>query len=317
MPRDQEAPPQAPPDDPQVVAATKPEPVKPEPVKPPEPAKPTSAWPDYHVPTLPADLVLHRNVLVWADLAGALWVLPTDGATAPRRVSDQHGQGFAAHPIVAGDRVLAKRGKGLLAVDVATGAVTKVELGGVTQPIENVVGDNAAIYFTLFNQAQVMRAPASGGPAERVIEAKGAALALHGDALYVVSYATGELRAVPTAGGAPRSITKKLRSATALAVDDDAAYVYTEADKKLKRVELATGAITVLGERLENSDEVRLAGDAVYTVSWPNKLVRMARTAGPATAIADKLFQPRGVVYDDRFVYVSSDQPARIVRVAR
>lgn len=316
MPRDQESPPQAPPDEPQVVA-TRPTPEKPPEVAKPPPEKPTSAWPDYQVPTLPADLVLHRNTLVWADLAGALWILPTDGEKAPRRISDQHSQGFAAHPIVAGDRVLAKRGKGLLAVDVATGAVTKIELGGVAQPLENVVGDNAAIYFTLFNQAQVMRAPANGGPAERVIEAKGAAIALHGDALYVVSYATGELRAVPTAGGAPRSISKKLKSATAIAVDDEAAYVYTEADKKLKRVELATGAITVLGDRLENSDEVRLARDAVYTVSWPNKLVRMAKSAGPATAISDKLFQPRGVVYDDRFVYVSSDQPARIVRVAR
>ena len=51
-------------------------------------------------------------------------------------------------------------------------------------------------------------------------------------------------------------------------------------------------------------------------VSWPNKLVRLAKVPGVAPAtLTDKLFQPRGVVRDDQFIYVTSDRPPRIVRV--
>ena len=127
---------------------------------------------------------------------------------------------------------------------------------------------------------------------------------------------TGDLLAVPAAGGVPRTIARKLKQPTALAVDDTAAYVYTEGDQRLTRVELATGATSVLGDHLENSDEVELAADALYTVSWPNKLVRLPKIPGAAPAtLTDKLFQPRGVVYDEHFIYVTSDQPPRIVRV--
>ena len=58
------------------------------------------------------------------------------------------------------------------------------------------------------------------------------------------------------------------------------------------------------------------SADALYTVSWPNKLVRLPKVPGAAPAtLTDKLFQPRGVVRDEHFIYVTSDQPPRIVRV--
>ncbi|MGH2899177.1 MAG: hypothetical protein ACRDMZ_10930, partial [Solirubrobacteraceae bacterium] len=140
-------------------------------------------------------------------------------------------------------------------------------------------------------------------------------LALHGPMLYVASFTTGDLFAVPTAGGPTRRVATKLNHPTALAVDD-AAYVYTEGDQRLIRIELATGAIQVLGEHLENSDEVELAADALYTVSWPNRLVRLFRAPGDApTTLTDQLFQPRGIVRDEQFIYVTSDKPPRIVRV--
>jgi hypothetical protein len=262
------------------------------------------------------DLVLHRGTLVWADLAGAIWTMPADGSGPPAQVSEQHRDGFAAHPFVAGERVIAKSGKGLLAIEVPGGAVTHVGITGVPDLPEDVVGDASAIFFTVFNHDQIMRMPVTGGAAQHLLDAKTAVLAIHGPTLYVASYGTGDLLAIPTAGGVPRTIAKKLNHPTALAVDDTAAYVYTEGDQRMTRVELATGATKVLGEHLENSDEVALAADALYTVSWPNKLVRLPKVpgAGPAT-LADQLFQPRGVVCDERFIYVTSDQPPRIVRV--
>jgi hypothetical protein len=283
--------------------------------KPAEPA-PRSPWPDYQVPTLPMDLVLHRGTLVWADLAGAIWTMPADGSGAPEQVSEQHRDGFAAHPFVAGDRVIARGGKGLLEIVVPGGAVTHVRVTGAPDQLEDVVGDASTIFFTVFNHDQIMRVPVTGGAAQHVFNAKNAVLALHGPTLYVASYNTGDLFAVPIDGGVPRTIANKLKHPTALAVDDTAAYVYTKGDQRLTRVELVTGATKVLGEHLDNSDEVVLAADALYTVSWPNKLVRLAKVPGAAPAtLTDKLFQPRGVVRDEHFIYVTSDQPPRIVRV--
>ena len=304
-----------------VTAATEPPPTPvapvPAPTEPaPPPAEPKMSWPDYQVPTLPMDLVLHRGTLVWADLAGAIWKMPADGSAAPAQVTEQHRDGFAAHPFVAGDRVIAKSGKGLIAIVVPGGAVSHVRVTGALDLIEDVVGDDSMFFFTMFNHDQVMRVPAAGGAAQRVLDAKGGVLALHGATLYVASYYTGDLFAVATEGGAPRTLAKGLKHPTAVAVDDTAAYVYTEGDQRLTRIELATGATKVLGEHLENSDEVELAADALYTVSWPNKLLRLAKTPGTAAAtLTDKLFQPRGVVRDDNFIYVTSDQPPRIVRV--
>jgi hypothetical protein len=253
---------------------------------------------------------------VWTDLAGAIWMMPADGSGSPKQLSEQHRDGFAARPFVAGDRVIAKCGKGLLAIEVPGGAVTRIQVTGAPDLLENVVGDGSTIFFTVFNHDQIMRVPVTGGAAQGVLEAKGGVLALHGPTLYVASYGTGDLLEVPTAGGVPRTIARKLKQATALAVEDDAVYLYTEGDQRIDRVELATGAIRVLGEHLENSDEVELAADAIYTVSWPNKLVRVPKVPGPGFAtLSDKLFQPRGVVHDEHFIYVTSDQPPRIVRV--
>jgi hypothetical protein len=284
-------------------------------LKPADPVAP-SPWSDTQVPTLPMHLSLHRGVLVWSDVAGAMWMMPADGAGAPKQISEQHRDGFASHPFVAGDRLIAKGGKNLLAIEVPSGVVTRIRVTGVPDLLEDIVGDASTIFFTVFEHDQVMRVPATGGAAQHVLYAKHAVLALSGPTLYVASFTTGDLFAVPTAGGATRRIATKLNHPTALAVDDTAAYVYTEGDQRLIRVELATGATQVLGDHLENSDEVELAADALYTVSWPSKLVRLPRVPGDApTTLTDQLFQPRGVVRDEQFIYVTSDRPPRIVRV--
>jgi hypothetical protein len=262
------------------------------------------------------DLALHRGTLVWADLTGALWTMSADGSAAPEQISEQHRDGVALHPFVAGDRVFAKSGTGLIAIEVPGGAVTPVRVTGASDYPESIVGDASTIFFSVFDHDQIMRVPITGGAAQHVIDAGTAVLALRGPTLYIASYKTGDLLAVPIAGGAPRTIARKLNHPTALAVDDSAAYVYTEGDQRMTRFDLATGAPKVLGEHLDNSDEVLLAADALYTVSWPNKLVRLPKVPGAApVTLTDKLFQPRGVVHDEQFIYVTSDRPPRIVRV--
>ena len=285
---------------------------------PPTPTNPQTGRRDFAVPTSPSGLVIHRGTLVWTDLSGAIWAMAADGSTRPKKLSDQHREGLAFHPFVAGDRVLAKADKELLVIEVPDGPVTRVHLTGVPGLPEELVGDATSVYLTIFNQKQVMRVPIGGGAAEHVLDVARGVLALHGDTLYVASYDTGALLAVPTAGGKPRTVAHGLRHPTAIAIDDTAAYVYSEDDQRVLRVELATGASSILGEHLNNSDELAIAGDSLYTVSWPGKLVRLPKVPGRAPdTLADDLHVPRAVVSDDHFVYVTTQEPPRIVRIPR
>lgn len=272
---------------------------------------------EFAVPTLAMELVLHRGTLVWVDLAGALWTMPVDGTTAPKQISEQHRDGLATHPFVAGDLVLAKNGKDLLALELPGGPVTRIHVTGTPAMFEEVVGDQDAIFVTVFQHDQILKVSIGGGAVQHVADAKKALLALRGKTLYTLSYATGELVAIPRDGGTSHTIADKLDHPTAFVVDDKAAYVYTEGNRRVARIDLATGASTVLGDHLDNSDELVLAGDFLYTVSWPDKLVAIPTAGGTVQTLADHLFQPRGVAVDDRWVYVTSDRPARIVRVPR
>lgn len=293
------------------------------PIPPPAPVTPvppvvTMPPNQFAVPTLPMGLALDRDTLVWGDLAGALWTMPRDGSTAPKQVSEQHRDGFATHPFLAGDQLIAKAGRDLIALAVPDGPVTHVHVGGLPDLVEGAVGDATTVFVTVFKHDQVLKVPITGGAAKHVLDVKGAVLALHHGTLYAASYVTGELFAIPVAGGAPKTITAKLDHPTALVVDDTAAYAYTETDERVSRIDLATGATTVLGEHLENSDELALAGDSLFTVSWPDKLVQLSTSPGHATrTLESNIFHPRGVVLDDHWVYVTCDSPPRIVRVPR
>lgn len=288
-----------------------------EPAKPETPPARHGNGRDFPVPTQAMGLELVRGNLVWADVAGAIWTMPADGSRAPKQLSDQHKDGLAVHPFLAGDHLLAKTGKNLIEVSLPDGPVKRVAITGVADLLEDVVGDATTIFLTVFNHPQVMRVAIGGGAAKRISDAKKAVLALHGDTLYLASYTSGTLLAMPVAGGAARTIASKLKQPTALAIDDTAAYVYTEGDEKLTRIDLATGAAQMLADHLNNSDEVELAGSDIYTVDWPNKLVRIGTSPGTTTTLADDLFQPRGVVHDEHWVYVTSEKPFRIVRLPR
>jgi hypothetical protein len=284
----------------------------------PVPGNPELRRHDYTQTTLPKGLAVFHGVLVWADVAGAIWTMPADGSRPAKQLSDQHKEGFAFHPFVSGDRVFAKTKRDLLAIAVPDGPVTHLGVTGLADLPEEATANAEAVFCTVYQHDDVLRIPASGGAAKHLADVQRGVLAVHGDTLYVASYTTGQLIAVPIAGGPPRVIVKDLAHPTALAADDHAVYVYTETDQTAKRIDLATQKITVLGDHLVNSDELVLAGDALYTVSWPNRLVKLPIVAGgAAVAIADDLDMPRSVVVDDHYVYVTSSTPLRVVKVPR
>jgi hypothetical protein len=286
--------------------------------RPTPPTSTSSARAEFAVPTLPSGMVLHHGTLVWADLAGAIWTMPADGSSKPKKLTDQHREGLASHPFVAGDRVLVKADKQLLAVQVPAGPVSPVKVTGLPGKPEDLVGDAQSVYVTVFEHPQIYRVPVDGGAAKHLIDVPRGILALHGDMLYVASYETGAVVAVPTSGGAPHTIVRGLAHPTALAVDDSAAYVYTEGDQRIQRIELKGGATSVLGEHFNNSDELEVADSVVYTVSWPSKVQRLPNKPGGApTTLADDLHTPRAIVSDDHWVYVTTDEPPRIVRLAK
>lgn len=272
----------------------------------------------FATPTQPMSLVLFHDTLVWADAGASIWAMPADGSAPPKQLSEQHRDGLATRPFIAGDKLYAKAGKGLLRITVPDGPVTKLTWTGVPTLPETVASDGTTAVMTLFQNTQILRAPMEGGAAQPVTSAKRALVAVAGGTLYIASFTTGTLTAMPIAGGTPKTIASKLPQPTALEVEGAFAYLYTEGNKRVVRVELASGKTDVLGEQLENSDEVDVAEDAVYTVSWPNKLVRLPKAPGGAsTALASDLHQPRGIAHDQKWVYVTSDSPARIVRVLR
>jgi outer membrane protein assembly factor BamB len=273
---------------------------------------------DFATPTLPKGLTVSHGTLIWADVLGAIWTMPSDGATPPKQLSNQHREGFAFFPFVAGDKVFARSKRALLAIGIPDGPVTHGSFTGLIDLPEEAVGDATSIFVTIFSHDDVMRVPTSGGGAVHLLDAKHGVLALHGGTLYVASYTTGELTAITTATGAHHVVARALAKPTAIVADDHAVYVYTETDETVSRIDLASGAVTPLARHLNNSDELVLADDALYTVSWPNRLVKLSTTAGAAAVdLATDLDMPRSVVLDGDYLYVTSSSPTRIARVPR
>lgn len=270
---------------------------------------------DFTVAALPISLAIYRGALVWADLAGAVWTMPADGGR-PKELTEQHRDGFVFHPFVAGGRVLAKIDKDLLEIAIPDGPAKRLHVRGIDGLPEEAVGNDSLAFITMFKHTVVLQI--AGGVAKHLLDVQRGVLCLHGDTLYVASYTTGELRAVPIAGGAPRVVAKNLARPTALAADDHTVYVHTEKDHRVIRIDVASGTEQTLGENLENADVLVLDGTSLYTMSWPKKLVRLATTPGTAPVVlADDLDEPRSIAVDDRFVYVTTGAPPRIVKIPK
>jgi hypothetical protein len=301
---------------PQVAAETAPEPIAPAPPQPPPRV-------DIAVGASPMAAVVVGDALVWTDGMGAIWTVSIAGVTSvsgeraePVQLSEQRRDGFMFQPVVVGNEVFVSTKRDFVRVTLPRGPVTKLGLALPEDP-EEVAGGARAIYATLFKRDDVMAIPATGGSAQRITSFRRGVLAVHGDSLYAVSYATGALVKIPSNGGKPAQLAKGFVRATALAVDDTAAFVYTEKDKTLRRVELATGEARVLATDLENSDDLVADGDWLYTYSWPRTLLRIAKDGSRREVLADDLKSPYHVAFDDAAIYVVSRDQGTIVRLAK
>ena len=253
------------------------------------------------------------DTLAWTDATGSIWTLPTAGGTPRELATDDH----AFKVVAAGDAFVASTRKDLLRVDAAAGTAKKQGLRLAELP-EDIIGDAAAVYLTLFKKPAILRI--TDGRASEVGKLARGVLAIHGDTLYAASYATGVLVAMPATGGKPRTIARGLVRTTALAVDANHAFVYSEKDRRVQRIDLASGAADVIARDLVNSDELVADGDWLYTRSWQGKtgsLVRIAKDGSRQEAIDTDLAAPYGIAVDADAVYVTARDAAQIVRFAK
>jgi hypothetical protein len=262
----------------------------------------------------PQSLAIRGGALYWTDNTGSIWTMATTGGT-PRQLSDQKSPDFAFKVVTAGNAVIAGTRKDLMVVG---DSVRKLNVRGLVEYPEEIVADEAFVYVTMFRKSQIMRVPVGGGDAVQIGDVARGVLALHGDTLYVASYANGVLVAIPKAGGKPRTIAKGLVRPTAVAADATHAFVYSEKEQSIKAIELATGTATVIAKNLVNSDDLVVDGAWLYTRSWGKgnvgTLVRVAKDGSSQTAIGADLAAPYNIAFDDDAVYVTARDGAKILR---
>lgn len=262
-------------------------------------------------------MVVVGETMVFVDTMGAIWTVPAKGGES-KQISDAQATGFAFHPVVVGSQVLVSTKKGFVRVALPSGPVTPVGLVMSDTP-EEVIADDKRIYMTLFQKDDIMAYDPIAKP-WRLTKLKRGVLAQHGDTLYAISYATGNLIAVPKGGGTAKPIAGGPPRPTALAVDDTYAYVYSEKTKELTRIELASGAEKTLAEGLENSDDLVLDGAYVYTFSWAKpagSLVRIAKDGSTTEVLVSDLASPSHIAVDSEAVYVTSRDQNKIVRIRK
>ena len=275
-------------------------------------------------------IVAEGGALVWTDAMGKIWTMPSTGGT-PRALAVPD---FAFKVVGGAGGIFATTRKDLMRVDskprLCRGAqqrecvaevaerATKLELKLPEYP-EDIVGDADAVYLTLFKKPQILRV--AGTQVQTIGELPRGVLALHGDTLYVVSYATGVLVAIPKTGGKARTVAKGLVRTTALAADATHAFAYSEKDQTLSRIDLASGAATVIARNLVNSDDLVADGDWLYTRSWDKgstgSLVRVAKDGSAQEPLGADLAAPYNIAVDDDAVYVTARDGAQIVRFTK
>jgi hypothetical protein len=272
---------------------------------------------DLAVSESPMKLVVTGHALVWTDMTGAIWTMPSDGSGTPKQLSDQH-LGFAFGLVAVSDGVFAATKKDLLKVDLASQTVTLAGIRGLADQPEEIVADDHFIYCTMFKRNEVMKISASDGDVKKLFEIPRGVLGISGSTLFAASYSVGTLYTIPTSGGGTaRVIGRGIPRPTAVAGDSTHAFVYSERDKTLRRISIATGETVTIADKLENSDAMVSDGPWIYTFSWgkPAKLLRIAKDGPrPPQVIADDLASPYDIAIDAEAIYVTSRDQNRIVR---
>lgn len=288
------------------------------PVAPLAPVAREPARRDFAVPTPPVTLAIAGKMLVWTDIAGAIYAMASDGREPPRELSNQHAPAFAFRVVTVGDRVLASSKRDFLEVALPAGPVTPLGLALDETP-EQVVATDTGIFVTLFQRDVALRVDPARRRPEHLADVARGVLATHGGWLYIASYATGRIVMLPAAGGAPTTIARGFDRPTALAADDSFAFVYTERDRSIHRVAVADGATSVIARGLTNADRLVVDGDWVYTFDKTRRarLVRIAKAGGTMQVLADDLAAPHALVVTADAIWVTSRDQNKIVRFAK
>jgi hypothetical protein len=274
---------------------------------------------DFDVGESPMTLVVWRGHLVWTDAAGSIWSMPTAGGT-PKQLSDQQKPNFAFKLFLAGDELFATSRKDLVRVASPDGPVT---MAGVLSLADNPVdatGTGDYVYLTMFKRDEIVRASIAGGGAKKIASVPRGVLGMNADTLFVASYSTGALVAIPLAGGPAKTITTKLVRPTSVAADAARVFVYSEKQKSIQRIVLATGESTVIAEGLDNADELVADGAWLYTYTWQprGQVVRIAKDGGRAPQVlADDLKSPYSIAFDGDAIYATVRDQNKIVRIAK
>ena len=288
------------------------------PVEPAQPVPMTARF-DLEVPSAPTSLVVLGAKLVWTDSLGAIWSMPSDGSAVAVQLSDAQHPNFAFHVFRAGEQVFATSRGDLLAIQ-ADGSVHALGVKGLKDLPEESAGDARGLYITMFKRTEVLRVPLTGGAASKLADISRGVLGIHGDTLYAASYTGGTLVAIPTAGGASKTLASNLPRPTAVAADDTAVYVYCERDKAVRRIDLADGGVHVIAHDLTNSDDIVADGAYVYTFTWGAQpgLVRLWKDGSHAAQrLTTDLATPNKVAVDATAIYVSSRDQRRIVKLIK
>jgi hypothetical protein len=267
----------------------------------------------------PMSMTIAGDTLMWTDPAGSLWSMPSHGGKQIE-LSHQHlpdrpmYMNLAAH---AGDVIASRRGD-LARVKPPDGPVVPLGLDLGDDSLLELVSDGTAMYATSFlNRSAIYKIV--DGKKTKLLDLRSASIAVVGDTLYAVSYSSGQLVAIKTSGGAPRTIARGLAKTTGFAVDAKAAYVWGEKDSALKRVDLKTGKVKVLLDKdLSNCDILAVDGDWVYAHSWlgegASTFVRVATDGSQVQVLANDLTAPYDVAIDDEAVFVSDRDQNKIIR---
>lgn len=264
-------------------------------------------------------LVVWRGHLVWSDAAGAIWSMPVAGGT-PKQLSDQQNPNFAFKLFLAGDKLFATSRKDLLEVSSPEGPVA---MAGVLSLADNPIdatGTNDHVYLTMFKRDEIMRASVAGGAAKKIASVPRGVIGRNADTLFVASYSSGALVAIPLAGGAAKTIATGLVRPTAIAADESRVFVYSEKQESIRRIVIATREQTVIAEGLSNADDLVADGAWLYTYSWQprGQLVRIAKDGGRAPQVlADDLKSPYSIAFDGEAIYVTVRDQNKIVRIAK
>ena len=156
----------------------------------------------------------------------------------------------------------------------------------------------------------VMRVLKTGGDAERVAGDKGNLLALAVDDanVYWTRSDGAEVRCAPKAGGPAATLLKGLKSPGGVAVDATSVYVTETAwQGRVVKAPKAGGEIVAIATDQRHPTEVLVDDGAVYWIdagsSSDGAVMKAPKAGGAATVIADNLRRPRGLALDAGNVY--------------